>query len=319
MLHILYMSITIESPIPLLIERTGAWLLFNGIYYFLDVHRRWGFFGTSESSSHLWFQIKNMWVLHLWALGVFWFDHMVGIRVIAPHHADPNDHYSFMTWQLPEWMRISAETKAEKILWALFIFYFTDFLRYWAHRIGHFQFFYRTWPFSHAHHHNQFFLNPISVGYSPFWHLANWGGVLPIMFFWGLGLRQSVIWAHILLNQPNITQHLGFDPFPWLTRINHYYLYGALPWVPLYHQYHHIPYVKRGNFGNGTPLWDYMFGTLIPESVEHIETGKMPERVLQHFRDPQKLDKEMEGKLKTRNRLDYNTVYDSSIFSLRYL
>jgi len=118
---------------------------------------------------------------------------------------------------------------------------------------------------------------------------------------------------------PNINQHLGCDPLPWLTKLNHYVCWGALPWIPLYHQYHHIPYVKRGNFGNGTALWDYLFGTLIPESIEHIETGKMPVKIWEKFQDPQKLDADIKQKLKDRNRLDYNNNYDSSIFSLRYL
>jgi sterol desaturase/sphingolipid hydroxylase (fatty acid hydroxylase superfamily) len=44
-------------------------------------------------------------------------------------------------------------------------------------------------------------------------------------------------------------------------------------------QYHHIPFVKGGNFGNTTVFRDYVYGTIIPESIEHIETGKMPEKV----------------------------------------
>ena len=42
-----------------------------------------------------------------------------------------------------------------------------DFCRYWAHRIGHWGFFYKTFPFSHFHHHNQMFLQPLVTLISP--------------------------------------------------------------------------------------------------------------------------------------------------------
>lgn len=318
--HCYYLSLTTtENLMPIFIFRVVGGLGFFAVYSLLDIHRRWGFFGVSEPPSHLRFQLKNIWVVVLWGLGTFWINSLLGLTMVSPHLADPKNHFSFLKWEFPAWLHVESDTWPEKILWTIFIIYSVDFLRYCGHRIGHTQFFYRTWPFSHGQHHNMFFLNPISTAYSPFIHFATWGGQFPLLFYWGIGLRQEVVWAFAVLNFPNYNQHFGFDPAPWLTRLNHYYFFGALPWIPLYHQYHHIPFVKRGNFGNGTALWDYLFGTLIPESIEHIETGKMPAKVLAKFQNAEQLDRDCHEKLKNRNRLDYNNVYDWSIFNFRYL
>jgi len=161
-------------------------------------------------------------------------------------------------------------------------------------------------------------MNPILFMFSPFVHLAHWFVHIPLLMLWGFGFRDASVWAWIVALGPNWNQHLGFDPLPWLTKLNHYYFYGAIPWIPLHHQYHHCPFVKRGNFGNVTALWDYVFGTIIPESVEHIETGKVPKSVQQRFDDPD-LNQIFIEKFKGRNQLDYNTVYDRSIFNFRYI
>ena len=56
-------------------------------------------------------------------------------------------------------------------------------------------------------------------------------------------------------------------------RLNHR-LGGWIPWIPVHHQYHHLPFVTQGNYGNVTCLWDYVFGTMVPECVVHLETGR---------------------------------------------
>ena len=133
--------------------------------------------------------------------------------------------------------------------------------------------------FADASHHNQLFVNPLTTFMSPLLHLASWATWIPVFLLGSQGLhRASIITYHITM-LPNVTQHLGFDPFPWLTRWNHYYFYGALPWIPLYHAYHHNPFIKTGNFGNTTVLFDYVFNSVQPESIYHIENGHMLEKV----------------------------------------
>jgi len=317
-IQITYWSITGPDS-PLLITRGALiiWAFFTFVYWAFDIHKRFGFFGVREPRSHFWFQIKSVWVVASWALGTYWWAMMVGIKPSQPYsHIKTLD---WMYWEMPEWVRVENEPGYSKYVGGVALLYIIDFTRYWAHRIGHWQFFYRTFPFAHAQHHNTVWLNPWTLAYSPFFHLANWAAITPMVIFWSLGLKQATIYGSILLMFPNLNQHLGFDPLPWVTRLNHYYCYGLIPWIPVYHQYHHLPYVKRGNYGNLTAFWDYFYGTLIPECIEHIETGKMPERILEKFKDPKQLEVEFEGKLKNRNRLDYNPTMDSSIFSLRFL
>jgi len=114
---------------------------------------------------------------------------------------------------------------------------------------------------------------------------------------------------------PNWTQHLGCDPFPWLTKFNHLYCYGALPWIPLYHSYHHNPFIPTGNFGNTTVLFDYVFDTVQPESVYHIMHGEPEPKVARWFVDEGKLDRVLDGMLNSgeKNAMDLHTEgYDFS-------
>lgn len=54
-----------------------------------------------------------------------------------------------LTWELDDKYKfITANTTAEHIFWGVMGFYCIDFLRYWAHRIGHWAFFYKSFPFS---------------------------------------------------------------------------------------------------------------------------------------------------------------------------
>jgi sterol desaturase/sphingolipid hydroxylase (fatty acid hydroxylase superfamily) len=288
-------------------------------FWVTDYHRRWGFFKVSEPPSHFWFAMRNFWIVPTWALGMYWYAAILGIGPDPTYKYDPDNHFSHMPWDIvPKEYKLEVESTAARVFWTVIIFYISDFTRYWAHRLGHMQFFYRTFPMSHAVHHNQVFVHPLLIGSSPFWHFTNFATVTPMVFFWAIGLRHSAVWAALLQIPCNISQHLGSDPFPWVSKASHRYFYGALPWVAVYHQYHHIPWVPRGNFGNTTALWDYVHGTIIPESIEHIETGKVPKHVQDRF-NSLKLNEEFEGKLKNRNVLDYNRQWDSSIFNFRYL
>jgi sterol desaturase/sphingolipid hydroxylase (fatty acid hydroxylase superfamily) len=153
---------------------------------------------------------------------------------------------------------------------------------------------------------------------SPLVHLAQIGTMIPLYILSINGLNHSVYYAWYVTMVPNLTQHLGCDPLPWLTRLNHYYFYGALPWIPLYHMYHHNPYVKAANFGNTTAFWDYLFGTTCPECTYHIENGRAMDKILDRFRDPAKLEKNLESMFtvgKGLNRLDLNNGYNKKMFS----
>lgn len=317
-IQIAYWSVTREDT-PWSFFKEGSITLAFWIigYRVFDVHRRFGFFGVSEPDAHFIFQLKNVWVVLSWLMTTYWTSVLLGVK------PEPIWYYAekldWMRWSFPEWMTLEHETPFQKYAVAVIVFYTIDFCRYWTHRIGHMQFFYRTFPFAHAQHHNQVFLHPWSFAYQPFFHTTLWATLVPSIIFWGFGFKQATLLGNAVSLFPNLNQHLGFDPLPWVTKLNHYYFYGALPWLPLYHQYHHLPYTKRGNYGNITMLWDYLFQTLIPDSIEHIETGKMPERILERFRDPKKLEAEFAGKLKNRNKLDYNSSMDPSIFSLRYI
>ena len=137
-----------------------------------------------------------------------------------------------------------------------------------------------------------------------------------------MGLHRASIICWCICILPNVTQHLGCDPLPWLTRINHYYCYGALPWIPLYHSYHHNPFIKTGNFGNTTVLFDYVFNTVQVECAYHIENGRAMDKVMERFKDEEKLDKVLNSMYyagKGKNRPDLNDQYDGTIFKMHVM
>lgn len=226
-------------------------------------------------------------------------------------------------WELPDEKKfLFSNSAAGDLFFCLAGLYSVDFLRYWAHRIGHYSFFYKTFPFSHAHHHNQVFINPMTTAISPLVHFASIATFLPLVVLGVNGLHRATIWCWFVVQVPNMTQHLGFDPLPFVSRWNHYYFYGALPWIPIYHAYHHNPYIKAANFGNTTVLFDYVFGTLSPECVYHIENGRAMEKVLDRFKDPVKLEKALDSMYtvgKGLNRLDLNNGWNMGMFKMTVL
>lgn len=215
-----------------------------------------------------------------------------------------------------------SNSHTQDVMWALATFYTCDFLRYWAHRVGHYSFFYKTFPFSHAHHHNQIFVNPFTTAMSPMLHLASLGTYFPIFIIGVNGLHKATLICWSLTMFPTATQHLGFDPLPFVTRWNHKYFFGALPWIPLYHMYHHNPFVKASNFGNSSMFWDYLFGTVAPETIYHIENGRAMDKVLDKFRDLQELDKRLTSMYtvgKGLNRLDLNDGWNKNMLKMSVL
>jgi len=281
------------------------------IWYFVDIHKRLGPWEQSEPKSHFVFAVKTFWVLFLFKLGNIVLGSVFGMD--TEKYTD-----RIVKWELsPEHKFLFSNSRTQDILYALAAFYMIDFLRYWAHRIGHFSFFYKTFPFSHAHHHNQIFVNPYTTAMSPMFHLSTVGTYIPILLIGANGLHQASIMCWAMTMFPTATQHLGFDPLPFVTRWNHYYFFGALPWIPLYHMYHHNPFVKASNFGNSTMFWDYLHGTVAPETVYHIENGRAMDKVLEKFKDLKELDQKLNALYTVGqglNKFDLNAGWNMKMF-----
>jgi sterol desaturase/sphingolipid hydroxylase (fatty acid hydroxylase superfamily) len=299
------------ASIWFIIKTTGIFCLLHYIWNWLDVHKRWGPWGVSEPKSHFNFVMLTSWIVLLYTLGDFARIDFYGLDLTG---AFKNGR--ILSWELPEkYHFIKSNSVAEDWFWGLLCFYWMDFMRYWAHRLGHEStFLYKTFPFSHAHHHNQIFLNPLVYKMSPILHLAAVGSYVPAILMGAIGLHRAstIAWACTVF--PTITQHLGFDPLPFITRANHYYFFGAIPWIPLYHCYHHNPFVKDGCYGNTTVLFDYIFGTVQPECVYHIENGRPMEKIRERMQDPEKLDKILQSMYYVdkdpKNRIDLNNPED---------
>lgn len=285
------------------------------IYYFFNIHKLFGFFKIQEPWFHFVFVFKTMWVVVLWGIGQACLQMTLGVSRTWPKIGFP-----YALWEIsPEYQILPELTNtSQKLLAAVFIFYTTDFCRYWAHRMGHMGFLYKTFPFAHFQHHNQMFMNPSLTLVSPLIHIAAWATYIPLTFYWVQGWQIPVLWAVYPIHFVTATQHLGFDPFPWLTWMNYKYFFGALPWIPLYHQYHHTPFIRPGNYGNTTCLFDHVFGTLQTEFVEHVETGKMPSKLWAKIHDdPAKFESILEAKLRNKNKLDLNAE-GRSILNFEY-
>lgn len=294
----------------------SVYVSFHTLWRVLDIHGKYGPWKCSEPKTHYNFAMKSVWIVAIYAVGNEFIEYTMSV--------DPNKktRFTLPSFETDEAHRFVTTSLGQDIAWAFAAFYVADFMRYWAHRIGHMAVFYYTFPFSHAHHHNQIFVNPLTTIMSPMLHLASWGTYIPCLWLGYYGLQRAAVLCWVALVMPSITQHMGFDPLPWLTRINHYYCAGALPWIPLYHMYHHNPFVKAGNFGNSSVLFDYLFDTVIPESVYHIENGHPPAWLAEKFEDPEKLGKVLQSIYtagKGKNRFEMNDSFDMSIFKTHML
>ena len=169
-----------------------------------------------------------------------------------------------LNWSMPEeYIFIRSNGPVQDMLWGIVGFYMIDFLRYWVHRIGHYSFFYKTFPFAHHHHHNQMFMDVTVTFISPLIHLALWATYIPYVLLWSQGLEGAVVVMDNIVQFSNVTQHLGFDPFPWLTKLNHK-LCGVIPWVPLYHQ---VSFAQRASCLCGEVTSRTMDGTVSSHSI----------------------------------------------------
>jgi len=249
----------------------STYLIFSWIYHALEIHRKYGIFRAPEPQVHFRTLLLNWKVPFLWGIGITLMRTMMGMKIGAELD---------VVFELPEeFVVLRSPNLWTDLLYALVGFYLIDFFDYWMHRLHHtYNIFYSKFPFGHFVHHNCVYLNPMAVQSSPLVHLTAISGFGMYTLYLSQNLLLPLLIIHTFKIFSNYTSHLGCDPLPWLTRLNHR-VGGWIPWIPVHHQYHHLPYVKDGNYGNFTCLWDYVFGTVIPESIYHIENGKPLARV----------------------------------------
>lgn len=278
------------------VKWTILYLVFFFLYHRFNLHEKLGFFKTSEPESHYKTSLQNWKFPFLWGVGITISSYLIGLNL----HTFPSGQRPHWFFELPEqFIFLHSPNFKTDVLFAIVGFYLIDLTDYWAHRFNHVKFFYKKFPFSHFVHHNCVYLNPLVVVSSPFVHFAALTGMLMYALLLSQGLVKSVAMIHVVKSFSNFFSHLGFDPLPWLSRINHR-VGGWIPWIPLHHQYHHLPFVKPGNYGNVTCLWDYVFRTVVPESVHHIETGQPLPQIAAKMEQG---EQEMRRFLKGKNRL----------------
>jgi len=244
-------------------------------FHYFDVHRRWGIFKAGEPESHYWTSMRNWKHPFLWGVGLTVLYFMLTLDGESVRFGG---HPQLLT-QLPDaFIFLHSPSIWTDLAYALIGFYIVDLVDYLAHRFNHFHpVLYNRFPFAHFVHHNVVYVNPMSLAVSPFVHFASITGFTMYVILLSQGLLLPMFLIHVLKVAANMLSHLGCDPFPWLSRLN-FRVGGWIPWIPLHHQYHHVPSIK-GNFGNLTSLWDHVFGTLAPEYVTHVTTGKPDPRI----------------------------------------
>jgi sterol desaturase/sphingolipid hydroxylase (fatty acid hydroxylase superfamily) len=272
---------------------TLLFFAFSSIYRVLKVHAKVGFFKSPEPAIHYQTSLMNWKIPFLWGIGITLCSYATGLNL---YKLAPGVHPA-VNFSLPEqFVFLHSPTIWTDILYAIVGFYLIDLTDYWAHRLNHRPYFYNKFPFSHFVHHNCVYVNPLVVASSPFIHLAAITGILMYVLMLSQGLVASVAMLHVVKVTSNFLSHLGWDPLPWLTRLNHK-VGGWIPWIPLHHQYHHLPFVSVGNFGNVTCLWDYVFKTLVPECKYHLETGApLPEVAAMMAQGDQEMERYLKGK-----------------------
>jgi sterol desaturase/sphingolipid hydroxylase (fatty acid hydroxylase superfamily) len=274
---------TLFSPVELIRACLAAglfwmslYVIFAVIYHLLKVHERFGIFRTPEPDVHFRTLLQNWKVPLLWGVGFVLARSLFGLEV---------DGGLKLVFVVPkEFVWLSSPNLLTDLLYAIGAFYATDFVDYWMHRLHHrHDLLYSKFPFGHFVHHNCVYLNPMAVQSSPLVHLTAVGGFAMYALLLSQGLWLAAALVYTARGISNFGSHLGCDPLPGRSRLNHR-VGGWIPWIPLHHQYHHLPYVKEGNYGNFTCLWDYVFGTVVPESVYHLEQGEPLPRVMERMR-----------------------------------
>jgi sterol desaturase/sphingolipid hydroxylase (fatty acid hydroxylase superfamily) len=251
-----------------------AWTVFYliacSLFHYLRIHERFGIFHVREPDVHFYTALRNWKFPFLWGLSVKLTATLLGLDVVQLAVTDPA---AISPTLPPEWVILHSPNRWTDLLIGVIGFYISDFGSWAMHWVNHrFPVLYKKFPTAHFVHHNLVFVNPIVFVASPVVHLAQLSSLAVAVFLLSQGLIVSAFVVFLLEMFGNMVSHLGCDPLPWLTRLNHR-VGGWIPWIPVHHQYHHLPFVGRGNYGNRTCLWDYVFGTLVPESIYHIEHG----------------------------------------------
>ncbi|WP_428309618.1 sterol desaturase family protein [Hydrocarboniphaga sp.] len=264
------------------------------VFHYARIHQRFGIFRIAEPASHFRLALLNVKTPFFWGAGLVLACAALqidrGSIGIAASHPQ-------LLFSLPEqYVFLHSPNLATDVLYAIAGFYLIDLTDWTAHWVNHrYPVLFRRFPFGHFVHHNMVFVNPFTVFSSPLVHLAQLTGLSMYVLLLSQGLLLPVLLIHLLKNFCNLTSHLGCDPLPWLSRLNHK-VGGWLPWIPLHHQYHHVP-GEIGNYGNVTALWDYVFGTLSPATAHHLKTGKaLPEIVAVMSNQDGVLDRYFDGK-----------------------
>lgn len=273
---------------------TVVYLLACALFYYLRIHERYGIFHRREPATHFWTAVRNWKFPFLWALGVKFTAILFGLDVVQLQLIEPVP----ISPTLPaEFVFLHSPNRGTDLLYGVAGFYLSDFGSWVMHWINHrYPVLYKKFPTAHFVHHNLVFVNPMVFIASPPVHLAQLSTLLVTVLMLSQGLVAAAFVTFLLEAFGNMNSHLGCDPFPWLTRLNHR-VGGWIPWIPLHHQYHHLPCVSAGNYGNRTCLWDYVFGTLVPESIVHIETGKpVPEVEAYMARADEEMNHYLRGK-----------------------
>jgi sterol desaturase/sphingolipid hydroxylase (fatty acid hydroxylase superfamily) len=265
------------------------YVIFFSLYRFFNIHQKFGIFKVQEPKIHYQTALQNWKIPFFWGIGITLITYLLGLNLLRGHPS--------LSFEVPEQLIfLHSLNLLTDIIYAIIGFYLIDLTDYWAHRLNHrYQVLYDKFPVAHFVHHNCVYLNPMVVTSSPPVHLAAISGMLMYLLYLSQGLYVSVALLHVVKILSNYLSHLGCDPLPWLTRLNHR-VGGWIPWIPLHHQYHHLPFVQVGNYGNVTCLWDYVFGTLIPECTYHIETGKPTAQVVAKIKDIQEISEFLKGK-----------------------
>lgn len=156
----------------------GLWYITRGtlffivlhvVWYYLDVHKRWGPWGISETKSHFRFTMETSWIVVLFTIGdlarmefygmdqgyskspLFFFPSSSPFPLTKPF---PPIYLVFslhriVLWDLPEKYQIlKCDSMFVNVFLGILGFYAIDFLRYWAHRLGHNKPLYKTFPFA---------------------------------------------------------------------------------------------------------------------------------------------------------------------------